>query len=114
MPNFKRAVSDSTIDALSIAPAGVEQSTIDGRIQVCDQNYIYIKIAEGFEELSLLNRNSMQFFDINFHMNQTPYQLQLQALDFLVEHQLFEILINNPLHSMTVEEDPMHSQIQLR
>lgn len=114
MPNFKKAVYASTIDALTITPAGVEQSTISGSIQVCDKKYIYIKIAEGFEELAVLNRNSMQFFDVDFHINQTSCQLQLQALDILIEHRLFEILINNPLYSTIVEEDPLPTQIQLR
>lgn len=93
---------------------GLEQITIDGRIQGCDQNYIYIQITEGFEELSVLATNYMQTFDVNFYINQTPYQLQLQALDFLVKHRLFEILINNPIYSTIVEADSIHTQNELR
>lgn len=98
MVNFGRAVSDSIIDSLSIFAKGVEHGRIDGRITNCDGKYIFIKITNGFEKLSVLATNMMQVFNVDFYINQTPFQLQIQALDLMVEHKLFETLINNPLY----------------
>lgn len=86
MPNFEKAMNDSIIDFLTIAPTGCEESCIEGRIIQCDSENILIKITEGFEELTILNRNVWQFFDVRFHINQTPFQLQLQALDYFLQH----------------------------
>lgn len=110
MPNFE---SVST-NILSIEPIGVEKSNgIDGRIVNCDKKFIYIKIVEGFEYFTILNKGPFQFFNINFHMNQTTYQLQLEALEFIKEHQLFEILIDNVLYSKIID-DSTHTQQTLR
>lgn len=37
-------------------------------------------------------------YDITFHINQQPYQLQHQALDFVYDHNLFPLLIRNPMY----------------
>lgn len=99
MLNLKRSISESTIDALSIVAKGVQHSNIDGRIKNCDGKYVFIRVTNGFKILSTLVTNMMQVFDINFRINQTPYQLQLQALDKMAEHKLFSTLINNPLYN---------------
>lgn len=109
IPNLGKAINDLTIDALSITSTTIEEGAIDGRILKCDTKHIYIKIIEGFDMLSMANTNSAKF-DIDFRINRTTYQLQLQALDYVSRHQLFEILINNPLYSKTVDENS--SQIQ--
>lgn len=37
-------------------------------------------------------------YDITFHINRQPYQLQHQALDFVYDHNLFPLLIRNPMY----------------
>lgn len=102
--SFKNALNDSVLDGIIIKPCEMETETINGKIERCDQNYIYIKITKGFEEMVVLHKSPMQFFDVYFHINQTPYQLQLQALDYVKEHGLFEKIINSPLMQTTNEE----------
>lgn len=120
MLNFEKAIKELSIDAIAIEPKivpdGVQYNTIDGRIQSCDEKFIYMEIVNGFDELSILTTNVMQCFDVNLVVNQTPYQLQLQAIQFLVEHKLFNILINNPIYSTIVEEadDALQTRNQLR
>lgn len=117
MPNYKKAINESIVGALSIVSQGMIDDGIDGYILNSDLNYIYIKIVKGFEKLSTLCTNVMQNFHINFHINQTPYQLQIQALDFLVKHDLFKMLINNPLYSTldsTMNQESSHTQNELR
>lgn len=66
-----------------------------GSIFKIDRQFIYIKISDGFEDLRYLHGN--QTFDIDFHVNRLPYQLQLNALKWIEDHKLFKVLINNPL-----------------
>lgn len=113
-PNFQQAIRDGTIVAVNIAPLGGQQSEIEGRIQNFDDNYIYIKVIEGFESLSIQSRNRWQFFDLNFHINQIPYQLQLQALNFVVEHGLFDVFINNSLYWKISEQQSSTTEYPLR
>lgn len=76
--------------------------TMTGRVQKCDQSYIYIKIVDGYEDIFNIHKISDQLFDIYFEINQTTYQLQIQALDYLKEHSLFEVIINNPLYDLSL------------
>lgn len=66
-----------------------------GTIFKIDYRFIYIKIDECFDDFRYFYADHT--FDINFHVNRLPYQLQLNALKWIKEHKLFEILINNPL-----------------
>lgn len=103
LKNFQKAIHESLLDGLIIKPVGFENSTIHGRIEKCDQNHIYIKIVNGFEDISTTHRNPEQFYDVSFHINQTAYQLQLQALDYLKEHHLFDVIINNPSYQQKID-----------
>lgn len=37
-----------------------------------------------------------QYFDISFHLNRMSYQIQHRALEFVEDHNIHSILINNP------------------
>lgn len=60
--------------------------------------YIYIAITEGYDELR--NKHTFLYYDINFHINRLPYQLQHNALQWVNHHKLFDVLINNPLMNL--------------
>lgn len=65
-----------------------------GSVFKIDHQFIYIK-TENSDEIQYLYADEK--FDIDFHGNQLPYQLQLNALNWIKEHKLFPILIENPL-----------------
>lgn len=115
MPNFKKAINSSLLGALTVQLNGTngteDTNIISGKINHCDVDFLYIKIDQGFQTLTKIHKNPGQFFNINFHINQLPYQLQLRALSFVKDHRLFDTLINNGLYAMTVNslaEVPKH------
>lgn len=115
MPNFKKAINSSLLGALTVQLNGTngteDTNIISGKINHCDVDFLYIKIDQGFQTLTKIHKNPGQFFNINFHINQLPYQLQLRALSFVKDHRLFDTLINNGLYAMTVNslaEVPIH------
>lgn len=68
---------------------------LDGEIILKKQNKIFVELSgdmpcEPVED---------QLYDIFFHHNRTFYLMQHLTLDFIEDHQLFELLINNPLYS---------------
>lgn len=117
MPDFNKAVQDTIIDGFTISQGGTQDPNImmSGRIEGSDDKFVYISIAQGFEVLSGIHKNFGQFFDINFHIDQTSFQLQLQALSFVVDHNLFEKLINNPSYAQEMnDQDDLTHEYQLR
>lgn len=67
---------------------------VSGQIKRSDKDYIYVEITE--EDLhSFMSICDKQCFDISFHMNRVGYQLQHRALDYMEQHGLHSILINN-------------------
>lgn len=73
---------------------------ITGVLNGWDDRFIYLKITNGLNELSIEFKHI--FYDIHFHTNRLPFQLQLNALKFIKTQNLFEILINNPLYEETL------------
>lgn len=59
------------MNGLTIIPDGEEKTDIDGRIRNWDEEYIYIQIDSGFELLSILARDPLQFFNVHSVVNQT-------------------------------------------
>lgn len=99
MPNISRAFKESILEDLIIKRVTTSRqpnTLICGRISLCDENYIYIQITEGIEELLPWNAKQIQLFDVVFYKNRTTHQLQHSALDYVKKHKLFGILINNP------------------
>lgn len=116
MPNFSKVIRDSILEGLTIKPVdGIAQTNtlILGRIYKCDENFIYIRITDGFEEILLLNENENQLFDVVFYKNRTTYQLQHSALDRLKEHNLFQILINNAKYAQNEYYEEPNEQEQI-
>lgn len=66
---------------------------ITGKITNCDQDFMYIKIFEGYEEL--IQNKAHIFYAINFISNRATYQIQHMALKYIEEHELFYTLVQN-------------------
>lgn len=71
---------------------GSEVAPIQGCIEIHFSS-VLLKIHTGFEELSSIYKNKS--VDISFCINRMPFQLQHQALQWLRDHKLFEILFKN-------------------
>lgn len=98
MPDFGKAINGSIINELKINLAGSNEMIASGQIKECNNEFIYIKIIYGFENLSICCAGDGQMFDIHFVINKTSFSLQHNALNFMKEHHLFPILIKNPLY----------------
>lgn len=70
--------------------------SISGQIQSCNKEYIFVKFTnENFNSIRNNLVKHKRKFDIVFHANRAPFQLQHTALDCLKKHNLFHCLINN-------------------
>lgn len=108
MPDFSRAIEGSILKGFTIKPIESENTSISGRIQGCNDQFIYIKIDEGFEELLCYVADEEQLFNVRFFINRMNYQLQHNALTYMQNHILFPILINNPRYSENDDELRVH------
>lgn len=54
-----------------------------------------LKIDEGFDNM-MRSYHNKQEYDITFHTNRLAFQLQHEALKWMKDHGLFEIMIKNP------------------
>lgn len=85
------------MDSVHIEPSdGSELSCeIRGNVQICGRN-VFFKINKGFGELFSMHERKL--FEITFHTNRNDrnvFQLQHQALKYLKDHELYDILFKN-------------------
>lgn len=113
--NYYNAWNSSVISAFTVRPNECDvNNVISGEIQKCESDFIIVKISVGFEDLLFLNTNKEQFFDINFCINRTVFQLQHNALRWLKEHKLYSILINNPRYEFNDKFSPQINENNFR
>lgn len=72
------------------------EPVITGVVQEIEKKYIYLAINEGYDELA--EQLNDICYDIRFYSNRLPYQLQHYALEWINEHKLFPLLIDNPTY----------------
>lgn len=66
---------------------------------------VKIKIDEGFVDMFQVHRlNPFMKFDVHFIINQTPFMMQHNAMNWFKNHRLFDLLIDNPFFGMQKEE----------
>lgn len=80
-----------------------KSDVIYGKITNCDQEFIYIKIFEGYEEL--IHNKAHKFYAINFITNRATYHIQHMTLKYIEEHELFYILVHNPEFNVSEETE---------
>lgn len=67
--------------------------------------YIDVRISGGNDVLQIIKENySNAVFDISFHSNRSTFQLQHNALNWMEKHELFSLIIKNPLYDITAEK----------
>lgn len=85
--------------------AGLKEFTIkhrsseilcSGQMKGWDDNHLFIEIFDGFE--MLMSCCDDEFFNVNFIINRSTFQLQHNAISWMKKHDLFSVLINNPLY----------------
>lgn len=98
---IKSGVEESMIDhfILQTSMGSQPKITAAGQVKRCDKDFIYVEINE--EDFDLLrNYCKTKYFDIAFNINRVGYQIQHRALDYLHEHNLHPILIDNPEYDL--------------
>lgn len=70
---------------------------------------IKLKIDDGLNELMECHTSK---FDIEFHTNRLTFQLQHEALKYVKEHGLFQLLINNPEYKIFQTKCKEYSYVQ--
>lgn len=97
MHDIDSAISDKILDCFTLTPTQFESDTeIIGRIKKADKDWIYLCISDEYSLNYVKAYCKEVVFDITFHINRTPFQIQHLALQYMQEHNLFPILINNP------------------
>ncbi|XP_055301201.1 putative helicase mov-10-B.1 isoform X2 [Sitodiplosis mosellana] len=87
------AIDDSQVNRFKlISKYGREEW--DGKINRKESNKIYVHLFTSPKQMPSTN----ELYDISFKLNQTVYQLQHNAIDYITKHGLFDILINNPMY----------------
>lgn len=66
---------------------------MSGQIKGKNNESIFLEILEGSE--FLIGNHNDQTYDIDFHVDRKPYRQQHNALQFIIQHQLFYLLIRN-------------------
>lgn len=99
------AVDDSILDCFTLKPRPNRADiSISGQIKASNKEFIFVEIVQ--EHVAYLKRNcEIESYDIHFHINRVPFQLQRNALDLIANHNLFQHLINNPKYDEYAKEE---------
>lgn len=111
MSKLAEAVDESILDHFTLKPSETSkeveptkyQIIISGLIKGSNKDFIFVEVDEGFGHL--LNNCSKQTYDIFFNINRMPFRLQHNALEWIKKHNLFNILINNPIYDISKHDD---------
>lgn len=68
------------------------ETKFNGKIIRRESEKIYVTIYPGWK------CDSFDKYSISFEVNRTGFQLQHNALDFIIKHSLYSILINSPFY----------------
>lgn len=92
------AINNNLLDQFILRPVRQGVSIeISGQIKSCNRDYIFVRFSGN--DFSYIHKNChTELYDIVFHINRTPFQLQHTALEWMQKHNLFDCLINNPAY----------------
>lgn len=115
------AIGENLLDNFTLRPAETSQSAdsnkkdtfISGQIKGCNKGYIFMKFTG--ENFGYISKNChKELYDIVFHVNRTPFQLQHNALEWMKKHNLFHCLINNPSYDMVLRHPIFQEHFMFR
>lgn len=88
------AVEESMVDCFTLKSGQSSIVSLGGQIKASNKDFIFVEITEK-DHCEYLRRNLHRTFDICFHVNRQPFQLQHHALDWIESHRLFDVFVNN-------------------
>lgn len=106
---IKSGVEESLIDHFTMQSSHGYHPVVvaSGQVKGSDKAFIYIEIIE--EDFDFVHTNcDKQYFDIEFHINRGPYQIQHRALEYVEKHNVHTMLINNPKYYQSEEHAHRH------
>lgn len=99
-----KSPTDSNTDPNFIPLSADTSLSVTGQIKSCNKYYIFVRFTG--ESLGFMSNghNLNRKFNIAFHVNRTPFQLEHNVLERMRELDLFDCLINNPLYAKACTE----------
>lgn len=96
MPNIFDAWNNSLLDGCIVECVGMREM-YSGQMIACSKDFIFINIHTGSEDCSRLSKDG-HLFNISYHINRLPFQIQHNALKWVNDHNLFDKLISYPIY----------------
>lgn len=108
------AINESIVDSFTLEPILTDAEkqfnprkkidiSIFGRIKGINKDFIFLEINDEHYAEYVGNNCGRRHFDIYFQLNLTNFQLQHNALEWMVQHRLFDLLVNSPEYNRTVD-----------
>lgn len=101
MSEISSAIEENLLDVLRLKPVTEDGSdwleNYFGSIKGKDEEKIYIEMYEQ-SYVSFREKYKNQHFDIFFRFNRLSFRMQHFALDFIRDHGMYNLLINNPAY----------------
>lgn len=98
---MKAAIDENNLDRFVLIPMQTplkKNFEIMGQILYIREDCVFVDIfPQSFKQIKRIYET--ETFTIKFQVNSVPYQQQHMALDYIVEHNLFNILINNSIYN---------------
>lgn len=93
---MSEAIDEGLLEHFVLKPVGkMVRSNIGGYVNRINDDNIFVEIFE--ESFEYMRRKcSRESYDISFCVNRQPFQLQHNALKWMLEHNLFNCLIDSP------------------
>lgn len=91
------AVEESVVDSFTLRCATFPNLAIGGQVKGSNKDLIFVQITDP-KNAKYLQSKINQTYDMHFHIsqvNRVVFQQQHCALEWIVEHDLFDMLINN-------------------
>lgn len=99
------AVEESILDYFTLKEK-YSDMMISGQVKGCNKEFIFMDIADD-KECEYLKRNLHSSYDIYFRGNRLPFQLQHQALEWIVNHRLYKNFVNHPNYELITSVVPV-------
>lgn len=97
MATLVEGVEESAVDCFTLKPFNdrIHCPIISGQVKTCNKEFIFVEITE-LDHCTYLLKHPDRVYDIFFHVNRVIFQLQHNALDWIMNHQLFHLFVNSP------------------
>lgn len=99
------AVEESAVDCFTLKPSNplICCVPLAGHIKTCSKDFIFVEITER-EHCNYVLNHPDRSFDIFFHVNRVTFQLQHYALEWIQEHQLFNLFVNSSQYNSNTND----------